>query len=62
MSYGPYTTLTDKQIQPERTLGGFLVFLLAFPLFIALLAAPAIVIAAGFGAATAYTIARRRDR
>jgi len=62
MSYGPYTTLTDEQTQPTRTLGGFLAFLLAFPLFIALLAAPAIVIAAGLGAVTAYAIARRRDR
>ncbi len=62
MSYGPYTTLTDEQVQPERTLGGFLMFLLAFPLFIALLAAPAIVVAAGLGAVTAYVIARRRNR
>lgn len=62
MSYGPYTTLTDEQTRTDRTLGGFLAFLLAFPLFIALLAAPAVVIAAGLGAATAYGLARRRDQ
>lgn len=62
MSYGPMHTLTSEPNHRTQTLGGLVAFMLLFPLFMALLAAPVAVVSAGLGALTALGLDRLRRR